>query len=391
MIFSQFSNKINMAHPQARKDFAKDDTEIIDLSIMEPDLEPPYQLLEAMERNLRNKEIFRYHPTKGIPELCALLADEYKQKKIPVTAENIAVTSGARGAIISTMQAILNPNDEVIIFAPYWVGYVGEAQLMGAVPKVIKLDEEDSFFPDIEVLKKHINSRTKMIIVNNPHNPTGAIWDRDILVQIVELAREKNIFIISDEIFTAEVFEGEFTSIAELIPRLENCAVVRSFSKSLAIPGMRVGWMLAHQALIEKIALIQRCTLGGVNTLTQYAIIEAWEPLQQWFTKTLLEIDRERRDALMKALSEQHGFRTMMPAGGMSCFTNIKYYLGNEVGGEVPQNSREFCDIVFRKAGVLLSDGKSMFGIEGFVRFCFTKEPAILTEAVKKIAAILEK
>lgn len=391
MIFSQFSNRINMAHPQARKDFAKDDSALIDLSIMEPDLAPPYQLLEAMERNLRNTEIFRYHPTKGIPELCTLLADEYKQKKIPVTGENIAITSGARGAIISTMQAVLNPNDEVIIFAPYWVGYVGETQLMGAVPKIIKLDEEDSFFPDIEVLKKNINSRTKMIVINNPHNPTGVVWDREVLIQIIELAQEKNIFIVSDEIFTTEVFEGEFTSIAELIPKLENCAIVRSFSKSLAIPGMRIGWMLAHQSLIEKIALIQRCTIGGTNTLTQYAVIEAWEPLQQWLTETLLEIDRERRDALMKALSEQHGFRTMMPVAGMSCFTNIKYYLGNEVGGEVPQTALEFCDIVFRKAGVLLSDGESMFGIEGFVRFCFTKEPAILTEAVKKIAAILEK
>ncbi|MGL4394374.1 MAG: pyridoxal phosphate-dependent aminotransferase [Brevinema sp.] len=395
MTFSHFADKLSMASAikkqQMLAEAQAEGREVIDLSLAEPDFEPPYQLIDAFERALRDKDLNKYTSTCGIE----ILRERFAQWAtvdygFSVGVENVSTTTGARGGIAAVIQALLNPNDEVILPAPFWNGYTNIIKLVGAIPKMLNLDEEEAFHPTIDQLNRIYSPKTKMIILNNPHNPTGVIWGKETLKEILEWAEKKNVFVLVDEVCMVDVFDGiDFHSMAKVRGSFKNLAIVRAFSKTLGIPGWRVGWVMAEPDLIGKIDAIQCCTNGGIHSIAQYALDASWDALEPWIKQQNI-INQHRRDVLFNHLSKLHGFRTQKPQGGVCAFSNIQYYLGNEVGGEVPQTAQDFVEIVFRKTGVLLSGGESL-GKEGFVRACFTQNEENLSTAINKIATILEK
>ncbi|MGL4563280.1 MAG: pyridoxal phosphate-dependent aminotransferase [Brevinema sp.] len=395
MTFSYFTEKLTNNYLLQQKKLLNEaleaGREIIDLSIAEPNFEPPFHLIESFERALKDKMHHKYIQASGITQLrerLALWASDHYGFEVHV--ENICTAAGGRGGIVCILQALLNPNDEVILPTPYWSGYPNIIRLVGAVPKFVYLDEDEGFTPTIEQLERAYNPKTKMIILNNPHNPTGVVWDQKTLSEILTWAEKKNIFVLADEVCMVEVFDGNsFHSMAKIKKSFKNLAVVRSFSKTIAIPGWRIGWVIAEPELIAKIATIQGSSTGGVHSVAQFALDAAWDSIDPWI-KIHVPITEHRRNTLVEHLSKLHGFRTTKPQGGISAFSNIQYYLGNEVGGEVPQTSQEFLDIVFRKTGVMLSSGESI-GKEGFVRFCFSQDEDIIAKAITKISSILEK
>jgi len=395
MQFSYFSSKISKSYLLEKREMIKnainEGLEIIDLSIAEPNIIPPYQLIEAFEQYLRDHKYNKYPPALGITELRENVAIWATQDcQFNISYKNIAITIGARGALFSIMQAILNPGDEVLLFAPYWSGYPSQIKLLGAIPKIISLDEDEDFLPYIEQLDKAYNTKTRLLIINNPHNPTGLIWNEELLTKLLNWANSKNIFVIADEVCSVEIFDdNRFTSMGKIKKSFNNFAIIRSFSKNLAIPGWRIGWAIGSEDLINKIDSIQGAVNGGCHSITQYALVDSWVHLEPWLNKTI-SIHQERRDALYKALSNMHGIQTIKPQGGITAFTNIRYYLGHEVGGLVPQTSSEFTKIIFQKTGVVLSSGENL-GMEGFVRFCFTQDSNDITIAIQKIIRILEK
>lgn len=394
MNFSHLSKSISSSHLITKIDQRSLATasgqDIIDLSIAEANLYPPNELIEAFSRNLRNDKLNAYVASSGIDALKSLMANWANEDyQINTNPDNIVVSAGARGSLFAIMQAILNPGDEVILFSPYWSGYPNQIKLIGAIPKIIALDKDDSFSLEINDLKHAFNSRTKMIIINNPHNPTSIIWDENTISQILLWAKEKNIFVVSDEVCAVEIFnENTFTPTAKIVQSYENLAVVRSFSKNLSIPGWRIGWTITNKVLAQKMALIQSSTLGGVHSTLQYALVEAWEAFKPWMQSSL-RTTQERMEMLYNCLNKIHGFRTLKAQAGLTLFTDVQYYLGKELAGTVPKDADHFTEIIFEKTGVLLSSGEN-FGIGGFVRFCFTQDQALLKKATEKIIEILQ-
>ncbi|MGL4367077.1 MAG: pyridoxal phosphate-dependent aminotransferase [Brevinemataceae bacterium] len=397
MSFSEISKKIQSLYYLNQKkmitEFQKTDpnVEVINLSVAETDLNPPIELIESLQRCSQDSIYNRYQSAAGIPELRSKFAEWGKQEyHFDMTSENSIVTSGARGAIFVLMQCLLNPGDEVLVPCPYWGGYIHQINIAGAVPKPVILDEEEGFYPEIEKFESACSHKTKMLILNNPHNPTGNIWDKEAIKKILTWAEQKNIFVLVDEVCCIEIFDdNKFISAAEINGSFKNIAIVRSFSKNLSIPGWRIGWMLTDKEIIQKAEAFSSYTTGGVHSVSQYALVDCWEHLMPWLKKQII-VHQERRDALYQELSKIHGFRTAKPQGSITMFSNIRYYLGNEVGGEVPQTSQEFANIVFKKTGVVVSSGDSL-GMEGFIRTCFSYDGATLRKGIQKIASILEK
>lgn len=371
-----------------------DNTDIttLDLTNSLNTLPLPDQLINSMTYLLQSSEAHHTNYALGEPQLRELLAQQSNKdfQKNNITPEHIALTSGVRNGIAVLLQAIINPLDEVIVFNPHWPTYINLIKIYGGIPKIVPLDEEDSFYPDFDLLEKACNSRTKVLILNNPQNPTGIIWDKNCISQLLNWANKKGIFVIADELFSDIIYDNnEFVSVASLSADFSNLAVVKAFSKSLSINGWRVGWIVTDPSLINHLQIILQATLGGVNTLCQKALVDAWDSTQEWISQSLNR-HKERRDCLYNSLNKLHGFRAINPQAGLTIFANIQYYLGNEVGGQVPRSAVDFVNIVYKNTGVMISAGEE-FGIEGYVRIAFCEDPSILEEAVLKIAKILEK
>ncbi len=365
--------------------------DVISLAAGEPDLAPGPELTEAAINAVRDGN-YKYAPVAGIPKLRDLVAQKLTEvNKIPTQSGAVIITPGAKFGIYAALRTLLNHDDEVLLFAPYWVSYVEQIQLAGGIAKVIPTSEDDGFKPDLDELEKHLTSRVRGIILNYPSNPTGATFTPEELRRIGELAVKKNLFIISDEIYEYFSFDQAHVSIASLSPRIaEQTITINGFSKAFSIPGWRVGYASGNPDIIKGMINLQSHSASNVNTIAQLGCIAA---IQQEPNRTLVrmvEEFKERREYIVEALNKIHGFRCQKPEGAFYVFPNIQYYLGNTVGGIVPNNSAEFVESVLNKAHVSMVAG-SAFGMEGYVRMSFTQPIERLQEAVKRLTGVLEK
>ncbi|MGC8765746.1 MAG: pyridoxal phosphate-dependent aminotransferase [Brevinematia bacterium] len=363
--------------------------DIISLAAGEPDWNPPEEMKEASINAIRDGNA-HYTESSGITELKRLIVEKLKKENdINVTEKNIIITTGAKYGLYLTMQALVDEGDEVIVFAPYWVSYVEQIKLAGGIPKIINTSEEDGFQIDLDELGKKITSRVRGIILNYPSNPTGTTFAVEELKAIAELAAEKGLFVISDEIYEYFSYEGKHTSILSLSPKyLENVILINGFSKVFAIPGWRVGYVVADEQIIKKLDEIQSHSTSNPNNIAQFACIEALKSCG-YFVKRMVDEYRERRDYMVNALNSIHGIRCVKPVGAFYLFPNIQYYLGKEVAGRVPNDSIEFTEILLEKANISVIPG-SAFGMEGFIRISYSESIQRLQEAVKRLKSALE-
>lgn len=365
MIFSYFSGK---AIRKAQLRSTSKDT--INLSGDFPEALPSPQVMEAMERALRSPETFGKDET-----FAAALAE--KLKALPV--------AGGENALRLTLQAWIAPGDEVIIFAPCPPHHVLLVNLLGGVPKVIKLDEEEGFFPEIDALKAQITPRTRAVIFTNPQHPTGVLWDKETLTELGKLIASRGLLAISDERGSFFIYEGQFCSFSDCTSDKNHTVVIGDIAPALS--GWDASFIRACPEFINRVKSLASTGGGGLNSTSLFVLNEAWGSLTP---PRLIEELNERREALLTMLSKQHGLRITRPRAGTNCFSNVCYYLGNEIGGEVPTNSDMFADIVFRKANVLVASGLD-YGMGGFIKCSFTQNVKLLTEAVDRVSSILEQ
>ncbi len=365
--------------------------DVISLSAGEPDLAPGYELTEAALNAIRDGN-HKYVAVAGIPALRDLVAQKLSnQNNIPTQRENVIITPGAKFAIYAALRSLINPDDEVILFAPYWVSYPEQIKLAGGLPKIIKTSEDEGFKPDLDELEGHITARVKGIILNYPSNPAGASFSEEELRRIGELAVAKGLFIISDEIYEPFSYDQEHVSIASLSPKIAAQTItVNGFSKSFSIPGWRVGYAAGDADVIKAMISLQSHSASNVNTIAQLACIEALQQQPYKALENMVAEFKERREFIVNALNDIHGMRCHRPEGAFYVYPNIQYYLGNGVGGVVPNNSQEFVEAVLDKGHVSMVPG-SAFGMEGHVRISFTQPVPRMQEALKRLNAILEK
>jgi aspartate aminotransferase len=287
--------------------------------------------------------------------------------------------------------ALLDPGDEVVVFSPYWVSYLPQIELAGGVPVVVRLSPEDGFQPDPQAVADAITDRTKVLLLNSPSNPTGTVWERSRIAAIVELAREHDLTIVSDEIYDAITYDG---AEAICVPTLSDDAagrtvIVHAVSKSFAMTGWRVGWMVGPPALIKACSKIHGHTTSGISPITQ-AAAEAALRADPAFRTPMLEALNARRHALVAGLAAVDGVELgPVPMGAFYAFPRVDGLFGRSFDGKALQSAMDVATYFIEHGGVAVVPGEA-FGEPRCVRISYAVPHERLTEGLKRIAAAVE-
>jgi aspartate/methionine/tyrosine aminotransferase len=297
--------------------------EIIHLEIGEPDFDTPPNIREAACRAL-NDGYTHYNPSAGIPELREAVAQEIsKTRNIKVKPEQVVITPGAKPIMFFVMLAMLEPEHEVIYPNPGFPIYESLINYLGSKPVPIRLREENQFRLDVGELKKLVNSKTRLLILNSPHNPTGGVLTHDDLSQIAEIVREfPDLNVLSDEMYSRILYSGRHESIAGFPGMLERTIILDGFSKTFAMTGWRLGFGVMDENLAVAVARLQTNSNSCTATFTQIAGIEALTGDQTEIHKMVAEF-KKRRDVLISGLNQIPKIKALLPQGAFYAFPNI--------------------------------------------------------------------
>ena len=353
---------------------------VIHLEIGEPDFRTPAHIVEAAKQAL-DEGWTRYGPTQGLPELRQVIAEHVSHtRKVQVGPEHVCVVPGGKPILFFPMLALLEPGDEVIFPNPGFPIYESMIRFLGAKPVPIPLVEERSFSFDLDILRKSLTSRTKMLILNSPQNPTGGVIPEEDVREIASLVAERDLIVLSDEIYSRICYEPEPpVSIASLPGMLEKTIILDGFSKTYAMTGWRIGYGVMPLWLVDAVNKLMVNSNSCTASFTQRAAITALTG-PQTEVESMVQEFRSRRDAFCDALNRIPGFRCALPGGAFYAFANIR-----DTG--VP--SKQLADMLLEEAGVACLNGGAFgeYG-EGYIRFSYANSRDNLMEAARRIKAM---
>lgn len=367
-----------------REMFSRQETysDVINLGIGEPDYPTPKIIIEAAILALQ-KGMTKYTPNAGIPELREALMKKLEKEnglkgKGP---ENVIITTGACEAIILSLFAVTDPGDEVLIPDPSWPNYKGQIMLAGLKPVPVPSFEHDRFHINHELVEKNISNRTKVLIINSPSNPTGAVLSHDELEKIGSVARERGIVIISDEPYEKFVYDGgNHVSIGSLKDMEDHVLTINSFSKTYSMTGWRVGYVHGPEEIISKMSKLQENFSSCVNTPAQYACLKALTIQEEEFHK-MRETYVHRRKIIVEGLNSLPNVSCNWPEGSFYVFPNVS--LLGKPSKEVAIEWLEKCQVT-TVPGTAFGDAG-----EGFLRLSFAVDENVLSNAVERLRAFL--
>ncbi len=350
---------------------------IIHLEIGEPDFPTPSHIIEAAKKAL-DEGWTHYGPTQGFPDLReAIAAHVSRTRGIAVGPQHVSVVPGGKPIIFFPMVALLEPGDEVIYPNPGFPIYESMIRFLGAKPVPMPLEESRGFSFDLNLFRDRLSDRTKMVILNSPQNPTGGVIPREDLAVIAGLLRERDVIVLSDEIYSQIHYGTEPpASITSFEGMLEKTIILDGFSKTYAMTGWRMGYGVMPQWIVEAVTKLMVNSNSCTASFTQRAGIAAITGPQDCVVKMVAEF-RRRRDAICQGLNEVPGFHCAVPGGAFYAFANV-----NGTGME----SKEVADFLLNEAGVSCLNGGAFgeYG-EGFVRFSYANSLDNLLEAVNRI------
>ncbi len=350
---------------------------IIHLEIGEPDFPTPSHIIEAAKKAL-DEGWTHYGPTQGFPDLReAIAAHVSRTRGIAVGPQHVSVVPGGKPIIFFPMVALLEPGDEVIYPNPGFPIYESMIRFLGAKPVPMPLEESRGFSFDLNLFRDRLSDRTKMVILNSPQNPTGGVIPREDLAVIAGLLRERDVIVLSDEIYSQIHYGNEPpASITSFEGMLEKTIILDGFSKTYAMTGWRMGYGVMPQWIVEAVTKLMVNSNSCTASFTQRAGIAAITGPQDCVAKMVAEF-RRRRDAICQGLNEVPGFHCAVPGGAFYAFANV-----NGTGME----SKEVADFLLNEAGVSCLNGGAFgeYG-EGFVRFSYANSLDNLLEAVNRI------
>jgi aspartate aminotransferase len=370
------------------REFKNRGIDVVNLSLGEPDFKTPAHICDAAKKAIDDGKYFAYPPVAGYQDLREALAAKYqKDNNVPYKAENIVVSNGAKQSIANAMLALLNPGDEVIIFAPYWVSYDALVRLAEATPVMISGGMETDFKVTAEQLEKAITKKTKAIIFSSPCNPTGSVFSRKELEAIAQVVVRHNILAIADEIYEHINFTGEQVSIASFPGMLERTITVNGFAKGFAMTGWRVGYIAAPKWIADGCNKVQGQVTSANCSIAQRAALAAITgdivPTQK-----MVDEYRKRRDIVYALLKEIPGVKANYPQGAFYFFPDVSAYFGKSNGASTIKNADDFCLIMLEKAHVSLVPGGA-FGNEKCVRLSYAASEKDLREAMSRMKETL--
>jgi aminotransferase len=357
---------------------------IINLSVGEPDFTPPRHMLEAgWEAGKEGKT--HYAPTNGISELLEALAKKaYRDYGLSYDPySEILITVGGTEAIFSALIALINPGDEVLIPNPGFVCYEPCVLLAGGVPISVPLLEKNGFKPSIDDVMSLITKKSRVIVLNYPNNPTGAVLSFDEIAALAKLAVEHDMIVISDEVYEKILYDGAKHYCAATFPGMrERTLVVNSFSKTYAMTGLRVGFVYGPKELISPLWLVHQYNVACVNSLAQYIALAALKGPQDFVKEMVCEFDR-RRHLVYERLGDIEGFSCTLPKGAFYVFPNITHF---------GMSSEKFAEFLVKQAHVAIVPG-SAFGSygENYLRVSYAAAYEQLQDALDRIEKSIKK
>ncbi len=373
------------------KELARKGMKIVSFGIGQPDFPTPDHIREAAKKAL-DEGFTGYTETAGILELRQAIADYLNdQYGASVTPDEIVVTTGAKTAILLALALYVKEGVKVIIPEPSYPAYAQIVKLFRGKPVYVPLKWEGGskgFSLDLELIEEKITSDTKVLVLNNPHNPTGSVFTPKQVDELLELARRKNIIIIADEIYDNFVYDGEFKSVLSFSDWRDHVVYVNGFSKTFAMTGWRLGYIVVRKEIVDRVIDLAVNVYSCATSFAQKAGVTAlkgdWKPVRE-----MIEIFRKRRDLLYELLREIPGFDVWRSPGTFYMFPNVKEAI-DRVG---MKNSKEFADTILEKYGVVILPGTAFpdKAGEGFIRFSFATSFEDIREGAKRIKQAVEE
>lgn len=353
---------------------------IIHLEIGEPDFDTPRHIIEAAKSAL-DEGWTHYGPTQGLPELRQAVADSISRSHgIAVDAGRVCIVPGGKPIIFFSMLALLEPGDEVIYPNPSFPIYESMIRYCGATPVPMPLLEQRGFALDLDLFRQRLSDKTKMVVLNSPANPTGGVLSRDDLATIAGLVRDRDLVVLSDEIYSRIFYGDQPASIASLPGMAGKTIILDGFSKTYAMTGWRIGFGVMPPFLVDAVNKLMVNSNSCTASFTQRAALAAIQGDQSPVAAMVAEF-RKRRDRFVEEINTIPGFRCGLPSGAFYAFVNIR---------ETGWNSRALADALLQQAGVACLSGTAFgsFG-EGYLRFSYANSLENLMEAARRIRLFL--
>ena len=350
--------------------------DVIHLEIGEPDFNSPSNIVDAGKRAL-DEGYTNYSPSPGYPELRERIANEIRETRgVSVTGDNVVVTPGGKPIMFFLIMAVVDPGDEVLYPNPGFPIYESMISFVGGVPVPMQLHESKDFNIDVDEIAGQITGRTKLMVINSPNNPCGSIIPQEDLERLSELAREHDIIVLSDEIYSKFLYEGEHHSVSTFPDMRERTIILDGFSKSYAMTGWRIGYGVMPLELVEPISRLATNSVSCTASFTQMAALEALSGPQDDSYAMVAEFKR-RRDIIVEGLNRIKGIRCRVPKGAFYVFPNIE---------DTGMSSQQFAADLLNKAGVACLTGEAFgeYG-DGFVRFSFANSTENIEKALDRI------
>ncbi len=355
---------------------------VVNLGIGEPKNKTPIAAVLASAAQLAEGDV-KYTPTDGIPSLKKAII-RYTEENYDrlVAPENVIVSSGAKQSLYNLLFTLLNPQDEVVILAPYWVSYPEMVRMVYGVPVVVT-PEDGTMIPRLQDIERAVSSYTKVIIVNSPNNPSGAVYPESLIAELVEFCERREIYLICDDIYHKLVFDGETavpsTRFAQKDTDTGKLIVINGISKLYGMTGYRIGWAVASRAIVEVMINVQAQTTSCPSLILQAGAEGALTGMQSVVEGLRLTI-QNNRDIALRELGALPDVHTARPAGTFYCLPDVRAYSNDSV---------ELSRFLLRRALVVTVPGKE-FGMEGHLRLSYSGSPKDVTEGIERIRWALD-
>ncbi|MEM2874847.1 MAG: pyridoxal phosphate-dependent aminotransferase [Candidatus Hadarchaeales archaeon] len=363
---------------------------VINLSAGEPDFDTPANIKEAAKRSL-DSGFTKYTATGGIPELKRAICEKLKRENgLDYSPDEVIVSCGAKHSIYNVLLAMCDEGDEVIIPSPYWTSYPEMVKMVGAKPVLVETKNTGLKLTAGD-LRSSITRRTKLIILNSPCNPTGAVYSRDEMKAIGEVVAEHSIYCLSDEIYEKLIYDGlRHISFASLSPELKELTItVNGVSKTYSMTGWRIGYAAGPAEIIGAMDDLQGHSTSNPTSFCQKAAVEALTGDQKSVETMRNEFER-RRDYIVKRLNAMEGIKLVPPQGAFYAFPDISELIGRTANGRTLDGSCAFCEELLAQAGVAVVPGAA-FGDDGAVRISFAASMGEIEEGMNRLEEFLKK
>jgi aspartate aminotransferase len=369
----------------------KQGIQVIGFNVGEPDYNTPINIIQKAEEAYR-LGLTRYTPAAGMIELREEICRKFKKDYgLDYTPKDVIVSSGAKQSLTNAFMAIVDPGDEVIVPTPCWVSYVEMIKLAEGVPVLVELEEKNGFKLDVEKIRKSITAKTKAIIINSPNNPTGAVYSKEDLRQLGQLAVENDFYIISDEIYEKLIYdEAENICVAALSPEIKAKTItINGVSKAYAMTGWRIGYAVGPTQIIKGMTDYQGNTTTSPNTPAQYASIEALSSSEESVETMRLEFDKRRR-YIIDRINTMENIHCSTPEGAFYVMPNVSYYYGKTYKDITVNNSMDMANYLLEEGKIAVVTGAA-FEAPDNIRISYSNSMDNIIEGMNRLEEALSK